>query len=165
MIRENDFVKLPSIGRFNKVVTYPLDFGLAALSRHCFSLNNALSVSLIVVLDARGRARPADLHLDFGQPMLDLPLLLIQLGAHCRLLGLQTFQTLAETLNLRQQRLVRAEQRYCALAHQLSHTVASHAYKKEDVSSLQKFSLRLFQNYVNFRFLHLNTNAYISYII
>lgn len=82
MIKKNDFVKLPNIGRFSKIVTYPLDFGLAALSRHCFSLNNALSVSLIVVLDARGRARPANLHLDFGQPVLNLPLLLIQLRAH-----------------------------------------------------------------------------------
>lgn len=113
-------------------MTYPLGLGLAALSRHCFSLNNALSVSLIVVLDARGRARSADLHLDFGQPVLDLPLLLIQLDAHRRVLGLQTFQTLAETLNLRQQSLVRAEQRCRALAHQLSHTVAGHACTKEE---------------------------------
>lgn len=136
MKREDHLVKLPSIGRFNKVVMYPLDLGLAALSRHCFSLNNALSVSFIGVLDARGWTRPADLHLDLGQPVLDLPLLLIQLDAHRRVLSFQTFQALAETLNLRQQSLVRAEQRCRALAHQLSHTVAGHTCMKEDVSSL-----------------------------
>lgn len=76
-------------------MTYPLDLGLAALSRHCFSLNNALLISLIVVLDARRRTRPADLHLDLGQPVLDLPLLLIQLDAHRRVLGFQAFQALA----------------------------------------------------------------------
>lgn len=108
-------------------MAYPLDLGLAALSRHSFSLNNAFSISLIVVLDARGRARPADLHLDFGQPMLDLPLLLVQLDAHRRVLGLQALQPLAETLYLRQQCLVGAKQGRRTLAHQLRHAVASHA--------------------------------------
>lgn len=98
-----------SISGSDKIVAYPLDLGLAALSRHCFSLNDAFAISLIVVLDARGRARPADLHLDFGQPMFDLPLLLIQLDAHRRVLGFQALQPLAKTLDLREQRLVGAE--------------------------------------------------------
>jgi len=72
-----------------KVATYPLDFGLAALSRHCFSLNDALPVPLVVVLEAGGRARAAYLHLDLGQPVLDFPLLLIQFHAHRRVLRLQ----------------------------------------------------------------------------
>jgi len=120
------FVGLPG-SCFDKVVTYPLDLGLAALSRHCFLLNNAFSVSLVVVLDARGRACAADLHLDFGQPMFDFPLLLVQLDAHRRVFAFQAFQTLAEALNFRQQSLVRAEQGCRALAHQLRHTVAGHA--------------------------------------
>lgn len=119
--------RLPGIiSGFAEVATYPLDLGLAALSRHCFSLNNALAVSLVVVLDARGRARPADLHLDFRQPVLDLPLLLVQLDAHRRVLRLQELEALAETLNLRQQGLV-TEQGCRALAHQLRHAVAGHA--------------------------------------
>lgn len=52
-------------------------------------LNDALLVALVVVvLQAARRARSADLHLDLGEPILQLPLLLVELDTHRRILRL-----------------------------------------------------------------------------
>lgn len=86
-------------------------------------LNDALAVAL-VVLEAAGRPGAADLHLDLGEPVLQLPLLLVQLDAHRGVLGLDGVQSLAESLDLGLQGFVRAEQRRRGARHQLGHAVA-----------------------------------------
>lgn len=73
-------------------------------------LNDALAVPF-VVLQAAGRAGPADLELYLCQPVLQLPLLLVELDAHGGVLRLHGVQALAQSLDLRLQRLVGAQER------------------------------------------------------
>lgn len=63
-----------------------------------------------VLLADAGRGRgPADLHLDFRQPVLDLPLLLSQLGVQAKVLRLDGVQTFPQPLDLALEGLVGAQ--------------------------------------------------------
>ena len=62
-------------------------------------LNDALPVPF-VVFQAAGGPGAAYLHLDFGEPVLQLPLLLVQFFAHRRVLRFHGVQSLPQPLYL-----------------------------------------------------------------
>lgn len=107
---------------------------LAAITRLSFLLNDALPVAL-AVLQARGRRRPANLHLNLRQPILHAPLLLLQLRAHHRIFALQADQPLAQSFDFSHQRLVRTPIWRHVFAHQLAHAVARQTYNISNQST------------------------------
>ena len=62
--------------------------------------DEGLAIALVVLSAGLSRWAAADLHLDLGQSVLHLPLLLAQFDAHGRVLRLEHHQPLAQPLDL-----------------------------------------------------------------
>lgn len=70
-------------------------------------------LGFVLLTDAGRGRRATDLHLDFRQPVLDLPLLLGQLGVQAEVLRLDGVQTFPQPLDLALEGLVGSQQWRC----------------------------------------------------